>query len=109
MLLLGIITPAVDERFSCRCSFFCIESAQRKNPIELTTVFFIVLIKTQMPWWGAKASVKAADASASSLVDFHKQATTMKSIYYEKHIHRTLPADVLFGRISLFFVVVHYM
>lgn len=62
-----------------------------------------------MPWWGAKASVKAADASASSLVDFHKQATTMKSIYYEKHIHRTLLADVLFGRTSLFFVVVHYM
>ena len=80
-----------------------------ENPIELTTVFFIVLIKTQMPWWGAKASVKAADASASSLVDFHKQATTMKSIYYEKHIHRTLLADVLFGRTSLFFVFVHYM
>ncbi len=58
-----------------------------------------------MPWWGAKASVVAADASASSLADFHKQAMTMKSIYYEKHMHRTLLADVLFGYIKLFSIV----
>lgn len=51
----------------------------------------------------------AADASASSLADFHKQAMTMKSIYYEKHMHRTLLADVLFGYMSLFFPAAGYM
>jgi hypothetical protein len=50
-----------------------------------------------MPWWGAKTSVVRADASALSLTDFHKQAMTLKSIYYEKHIHRTLLANVLFN------------